>query len=133
MAAVGAGVADALDDSEMAFLVECLQALHRGMQAHLAGALEPERPGLRDRQGRAAAVIAVVFKRNDGVEAIIAAGELEHDQAVFPFGLLELFGRIEQDPGSEGKPGAGQLEEVSSFVSHFNAARFMVLSVRRRL
>ena len=75
----------------MALLEESLQPLHRWMQAHLVGAIEPEGPGLRDRQGRTAAVIEVVFKGDDGVESIIAAAELDHDQSMVASGHLELF------------------------------------------
>ncbi len=78
MRAVRVWIADALHDRQVAGLPEPVQILECRVQAHvviqlenLAG-LDPERwPAL---------VVHIVGVRDDGVQSVIAAAELEHDQ-----------------------------------------------------
>ena len=78
MRAIRLRIANSLHDRQVAGLPETVQVLECWVQAHaviqlenLAG-LDPER--------RPALVIHIVGVRDNGVQSVIAAAELEHDQ-----------------------------------------------------
>jgi len=121
--AVGVGIADALDDGGVAIIVEFLEGGEVGVQADVAVDLE-DILGIVAESG-AGAVVMVIGVGNDGVEAIIAAGELDDDEdgGVFAGGTLGAFDveRIGEghhrlveergDGGRGGEDGQATLEE----------------------
>ncbi|XOV77028.1 MAG: hypothetical protein ACFHWZ_09605 [Phycisphaerales bacterium] len=52
------------------------------MQANLVVRAEAEHLLLRDRDARAGTVVVRIAERNDGVQAVVPAGQLDHDKHV---------------------------------------------------
>ena len=89
MRAIGIGITDALDDGEIAVVVQIdFSGAEIGMQADVVVDLENCVGGMGD--AGAGAVIDVVGVGDDGAESVVAAGELDDDQdfAVLAGGLL---------------------------------------------
>ena len=76
--AVRVRIADALDDAEIAFLEQRAEEGHRGVQADVVAELDDVLFLLREARPRL--VIGVVGVGDQGVEPVVAAGELEHDE-----------------------------------------------------
>ena len=89
MGAVGVRVADALEDGEVAGVVESAQAGESGIEGDVIGDFE----GLvaADADARADEVVGVVGVGDDGIQTVVAAGQLENheDGAVLAAGGLE--------------------------------------------
>ena len=93
MAAVGIRVADVLDDAEFTALEEFVHGRARRMEAE--GVAEAKGLVFRDADGRAEPVVIGVLERNDGVEAVVAAGELnDHEDAIGPADALGVSIRL---------------------------------------
>ena len=73
-------VADALHDRQLSFLPHRPEAPHAGVEADVVVQADDHVLGLAQRGP--GLVVQVVGVGNDGVEAVIAAGHLEHDQDV---------------------------------------------------
>ena len=71
-------VAAAMDDRQQAVLVEPLEADHRRMEAEAVGGLDDL--ALGDSEFRPRAIVRGVAVRHDGVQAIVAARQLDDDE-----------------------------------------------------
>ncbi len=71
-------VADAVDDREMPILVEPLETGHGRLQSEVV--VELAQLGRADAKLRPRAVVGVVGVRHDGVQPVICARQLDHDQ-----------------------------------------------------
>ena len=87
-------VADALHDRQLPLLPHRPEALHAGVQADVVVQADDHVLGLAERGP--GLVVQVVGVGNDGVEAVVAAGHLQHDQDV----VLARRGRL-GGPGHE--------------------------------
>src|SRR5205807_4404406 len=76
--AVVVGVSDGVEDAHQAGVVELLEAGAARVEAEVVGDLQGGVFG--DAEAWADAVIVVVSDGDDGVEAVVAAGELDDDQ-----------------------------------------------------
>ena len=75
---VGRGVADAVDDGHLAGVVQRLDFGQGGVEGKMV--VDGQGGGGGDAHGGAAVVIAPVGIGDDGIEAIVAAGELDDDE-----------------------------------------------------
>ncbi len=73
-----------MHDGQNAVLVQPLEADHRWVEAEPFGDLD--RVALADGQVRPGAIVARVAVRDDGVQAVVAARQLDDDEN--PFGML---------------------------------------------
>ena len=71
-------VAAAVDDGEQAVFVEMLEADHRGMKAEAVGRFD--HLVLGDAELRPRAVVRRIAVRHDGVQAVVAARQLDDDE-----------------------------------------------------
>ena len=71
-------VAAAVHDAEHAVLVQPLEPDHRGMKAEAVGGLE--HVAILDPEIRPGAVVGRVGVRNDRIQPVVAAGQLDDDQ-----------------------------------------------------
>ena len=94
MRALRVRVADALHDRQLPLLPHRPEASHRGVQPDVVVQANDVVPGLAERGP--SLVVQVVGIGDDGVEAVIAAGQLQHDQDV----VLAGRGRVGR-PGHE--------------------------------
>ena len=85
-------VAAAVDDRQQAVLVEPLEPDHRRMEAEAVGGLDDL--ALGDSQLRPSAVVRRVAVRHDGVQAVVAARQLDDDEN--PLGMLLDAGALER-------------------------------------
>ena len=92
--ALGVRVADALHDRQLSLFPHRPEALHAGVQADVVVQADHHVLGLAQRGP--GLVVQVVGVGNDGVEAVVAAGHLQHDQDV----VLARRGRL-RGPGHE--------------------------------
>ena len=77
--------------------------------------LEAENLILWDRDRRAVLVIKLILERDDGVEAVVAAGELHDDEdGVFRAGLARRRGRMGRTP-EECRHGRAEAEKRRGF------------------
>lgn len=82
--AVGVGVADALDDGGLAVVEELFERAHLGVEADAVGVGAGELEGfvLADADAGAGLVVLGHAVGDDGVEPVVAAGELDDDEDV---------------------------------------------------
>jgi hypothetical protein len=122
--AIRVGVADALEDGQLAIFEEVLHRGEVGMKANMVGDFQD---GLGvNAEGGALAVVGVVGVGHDGVQAVIAAGELDDDEdlAVCAGGLLgaldvEGVGDGKGGLAEEGGDGRGDREEGEALLKEF--------------
>ncbi len=80
MRALRVGIADALHDRQLALLPQRPQALHAGVQADVVVQADDDVFGLA--QSGPGLMVEIVGVGNDGVDAVIAAAHLQHNQDV---------------------------------------------------
>jgi hypothetical protein len=103
--AVGLGVAAAVDDGELAGVKEVLEAGHAGVEGEVVVELVEL---VFDGDGGAGFFVGVVGEGDDGVEAVVAAGELDDDEDVV-VGELGALGDVgEGELGDEGRDGGAE-------------------------
>ena len=78
MGAGGVGIADAVDDGQVALVVEFLQHPHTGMKGQFV--VDPEHFPVGNAHGRPVVPIQGVGVGDDGVQVVVAAGKLQHHQ-----------------------------------------------------
>ena len=74
----GAGVADAVDDCHVAAVIDVLQRGHLRVEANLVVNLDD--PLFGNAYGRAVVPVQRVAVGDDGIQVVVAPGELEHYQ-----------------------------------------------------
>lgn len=67
-----------MHDRETAVLVQALEARHAGVEAEVL--VDPAQALRPDADARPQPVVDVVGVRHDGVQSVVTAGHLEHDQ-----------------------------------------------------
>ena len=113
MRAVRVGVTDALHDRDLTRVVARLELLQVGAQADLA--VERQHLLARDGQRRARLVVERIVVGNQRVEAVVAAGHLEHDQdAATGIGVPRADGSI----GPPNRPAGARKREARSMLEH---------------
>ena len=103
VAAIGVGVADALDDGELFAVVQRLHAGHGRVQADVVGQAKYLAVGLC--QGGAVPAISVVAVGDDSVEAVVAARQLDDHQGAHGARRAGVVERVPVGPDHFGEPG----------------------------
>lgn len=88
MGAVGIGVADAVEDRNESFVVQATQGFKGRVEPLVRVYFQYLFRG--DSEGRPEFIVQVVSIRHDGIQAVIAPGELDDDQDFAAAPLVQL-------------------------------------------